>query len=204
MHIVDGVLSTPVLVAGSAATLAGVSLGLRQLTLDRIPVAGMLSASFFVASLINVPLGPSSVHLLLNGMAGMLLGWAAFPAMLVGLILQAAFFGFGGLTVLGVNAFNLAAPGVIAWLIFAPLVRRASPKTAAIWGGLGSAFAVTLTTVFVAMSLALSGNSFIAAAKLVLLAHLPLVLIEGVLTGFAVLLARKVKPELFAALKGRQ
>jgi cobalt/nickel transport system permease protein len=49
----------------------------------------------------------------------------------------------------------------------------------------------------VAFSLALSGDAFLPAAKLVFFAHIPVMAIEAILTGFAVLLARKVKPELF-------
>jgi cobalt/nickel transport system permease protein len=177
----------------------GVAYGLRSLTLERIPAAGVLSASFFVASLIHVPVGPSSVHLILNGLAGLILGWAAFPALFVGLLLQAVFFGFGGLTVLGVNALNIAFPAVLAGLLFGPMIRRGRPRTAALWAGIGGGFAIAATTGMVAASLALSGQEFVAAAKLVFVAHLPIMAIEGFLTGFAVLLARRVKPELFTA-----
>ncbi len=200
MHIVDGALSNPVVIGGAVAAAGGIAVGLKSLDIDRIPTAGVLSASFFVASLIHVPIGPSSVHLILNGLAGLLLGWAAFPALFVGLLLQAVFFGFGGLTVLGVNAFNIAMPAVLAWMIFGRLIGRGSPVQGAIWGGLGGAFAIAATTLFVAVSLALTGDAFLPAAKLVFFAHIPVMVIEAVLTGFAVLLARKVKPELF--LKG--
>lgn len=200
MHIVDGALSNPVVIGGAVAAAGGIAVGLKSLDIDRIPTAGVLSASFFVASLIHVPIGPSSVHLILNGLAGLLLGWAAFPALFVGLLLQAVFFGFGGLTVLGVNTFNIAMPAVLAWMIFGRLIGRGSPVQGAIWGGLGGAFAIAATTLFVAVSLALTGDEFLPAAKLVFFAHIPVMVIEAVLTGFAVLLARKVKPELF--LKG--
>lgn len=197
MHIVDGALSNPVVIAGAVAAVGGIAQGLRQLDLDRIPTAGVLSAAFFVASLIHVPIGPSSVHLILNGLAGLLLGWAAFPALFVGLLLQAVFFGFGGLTVLGVNALNIAFPAVLAGLLFRPMIGRGSVAMGAIWGGIGGGFAIALTTFMVALSLMLSGEEFLAAAKLIFFAHIPIIVIEAVLTGFAVLLARKVKPELF-------
>lgn len=200
MHIVDGALSNPVVIGGAVAAAGGIAVGLKSLDIDRIPTAGVLSASFFVASLIHVPIGPSSVHLILNGLAGLLLGWAAFPALFVGLLLQAVFFGFGGLTVLGVNTFNIAMPAVLAWIIFGRMIGRGAPVQGAIWGGLGGAFAIAATTLFVAVSLALTGDEFLPAAKLVFFAHIPVMVIESVLTGFAVLLARKVKPELF--LKG--
>ncbi len=197
MHIVDGALSNPVVIGGAVTAAGGVAMGLRSLDLDRIPTAGVLAASFFVASLIHVPIGPSSVHLILNGLAGLLLGWAAFPALFVGLLLQAVFFGFGGLTVLGINTLNIAFPAVLAGLLFRPLIGSGSPVHGAIWGGIGGAFAIAATTVMVGISLALSGDEFLPAAKLVFFAHIPVVIIEAVLTGFAVLLARKVKPEIF-------
>ena len=97
MHISEGVLSGPVLLSGAALAAAGTAVGLRKLDYDRIAQAGVLSAAFFVASLIHVPIGPSSVHLLLNGIVGLLLGWGAFPAILVALVLQALFFQFAQL-----------------------------------------------------------------------------------------------------------
>lgn len=197
MHIVDGALSNAVVIGGGIAAAGGIAMGLRSLDIDRIPTAGVLSASFFVASLIHVPIGPSSVHLILNGLAGLLLGWAAFPALFVGLLLQAVFFGFGGLTVLGINTLNIALPAVLAWLIFGRLIGRGTPGQGALWGGLGGGFAIAGTTAMVALSLALSGDAFLPAAKLVFFAHIPVMVIEALLTGFAVLFARKVKPELF-------
>lgn len=197
MHIVDGALSNAVVIGGGIAAAGGIAMGLRSLDIDRIPTAGVLSASFFVASLIHVPIGPSSVHLILNGLAGLLLGWAAFPALFVGLLLQAVFFGFGGLTVLGINTLNIALPAMLARLIFGRLIGRGTPGQGALWGGLGGGFAIAGTTAMVALSLALSGDAFLPAAKLVFFAHIPVMAIEALLTGFAVLLARKVKPELF-------
>lgn len=202
MHIVDGALSNPVVIGGAVAAVGGIAMGLRNLPLERIPAAGVLSASFFVASLIHVPIGPSSVHLILNGLAGLVLGWAAFPALFVGLLLQAVFFGFGGLTVLGVNALNIALPAVLVGLLFRPLVARGSPMQGAIWGGVGGGVAIAATTLAVAFSLMLSGDEFILAAQLVFFAHIPVMVIEAVLSGAAIFLARRVKPELFHDAKG--
>jgi cobalt/nickel transport system permease protein len=201
MHIVDGALSNQVVIAGAVAAIAGVGYGLRALPMEKIPAAGVLAASFFVASLIYVPIGPSSVHLILNGLAGVILGWAAFPALFVGLVLQSVFFGFGGLTVLGINTVNIAMPAVLAGLLVRPFLARATPRTAAILGGFAGGLAIALTTLFVALSLALSGDAFIPAAKLVLISHVPVIVIEAVLTGSAVYLAKQVMPELFTSFK---
>ncbi|TCO74098.1 cobalt transporter CbiM [Rhodovulum euryhalinum] len=202
MHIVDGALANPVVIGGALVAAGGIALGLRHLPLERIPAAGVLSAAFFVASLVHVPIGPSSVHLILNGLAGLMLGWAAFPALFVGLLLQAVFFGFGGLTVLGVNTVNIALPAVIVHYLCRPGVTRASAPVAAIWAGVGGALSIALTTALVAGALRLSGEQFIPAAKLVFFAHIPVMVIEGLLAAAAVYLIRQVKPDLFDSLKG--
>ena len=109
-HIPDGVLSAPVLITGVVVSFAGCAHALRRLEPDQIPQTAMLAAVFFIAALIHFPVGPTSVHLILNGLTGVALGWAAFPAILVGLSLQALMFGFGGVIVLGVNTMTMAAP----------------------------------------------------------------------------------------------
>jgi len=124
MHISEGVLSGPVLLTGGVLTVAGTAIGLKKLDFERIARAGILSSAFFVASLIHVPVGPSSVHLILNGIVGLILGWGAFPAILVALFLQGMLFQFGGLTTLGVNTLIMALPAVVCYYSFGPLVQR--------------------------------------------------------------------------------
>lgn len=53
MHISEGILSGPVLLSGAALTVMGTAVGLKQLDYDRIARTGILSAAFFVASLIH-------------------------------------------------------------------------------------------------------------------------------------------------------
>ena len=107
-HVVDGILSTPVIVAGTAMAAVGIAVGLRRVDGVRLPPVSR--AAFFVASLVHVPLGPSNAHLILNGLLGIVLGLAALPAIFVGLFLQALFFGYGGITVLGVNTIVMGVP----------------------------------------------------------------------------------------------
>lgn len=197
MHIVDGALSPSIIAAGGLLAAGGIALGLHRTDADRLPEIGVMSATFFIASLVHVPIGPSSVHLILNGLIGLALGWAAFPALFVGLLLQAVFFGFGGLFVLGVNTLTIAAPAVIVYLVCGPFVRRARPAIAAAWGAAAGAASIALTTGLVGISLAMTGQEFVPAAKLVFFAHIPIMIVEGILTGAAVLLIRKVKPTLF-------
>ena len=123
MHIGEGLLTATragqgVLLAGTVAAAAGTMLGLRRLDEDQIPKAAVLGSAFFVASAIQVPIGPSSVHLVLSGLMGLVLGWAVFPTVLVGLTLQAVFFGIAGPTVLGINTLVMALPGVVCYYLF--------------------------------------------------------------------------------------
>ena len=124
MHISEGVLSAPVLVTGAVLAAAGVAVGLKKIDYEKIPQVAVLSSAFFVASLIHVPIGPSSIHLIINGINGLLLGWLCFPSILVALSLQAILFQFGGITVLGINTVNMALPGVICYYLFNRLVNQ--------------------------------------------------------------------------------
>jgi cobalt/nickel transport system permease protein len=65
--------------------------------------------AFFVASLIHVPFGPTSVHLLIPGLVGAMLGPSAFLSIGLGLLLQSLLFQFGGITALGAKCmYNMA------------------------------------------------------------------------------------------------
>jgi cobalt/nickel transport system permease protein len=196
MHISEGVLSPQILVAGAAVAAAGTVVGLKKMDYDKIPKVAVLTAAFFVASLIHVPIGPTSVHLTLNGLLGLLLGWAAFPAILIGLLLQALLFQFGGLTVLGVNAVNMGAPALIVWLFFGYFVKKDSTALTALSAFLAGAVAVLLSILFTAFSLVFSGEEFTSIAKIVVVTHIPVVFIEGVVNVFIVTLLKKVKPEV--------
>ena len=195
MHIVDGALSVPVLAVGATLSCVGVFIGLKKMDYDNLPLVGVLASLFFIASYIHLPLGFSSVHLIMNGLIGILLGWVAFPALLVALFLQVIFFGFGGLLVLGVNTLNIALPAVIVYYLCYRGIRSKNAKTAAMWGAFGGALAIAITALMVALSLGLSGDSFMLVAKSVLPAHIPIMIIEAFVSYAAVYLIHTVKPE---------
>ncbi|MCS6851150.1 MAG: energy-coupling factor ABC transporter permease [Gemmataceae bacterium] len=125
VHIADGVLTTPWYVGGFL--LAGVLLlvGCWRLGDEEVSWVALLTAAFFVASQIHVRVGPTSVHLLLNGLLGVVLGRRALLAIPVGLFLQMALFQHGGLYSLGVNAAVQAIPALIGWRLFRALHRAA-------------------------------------------------------------------------------
>ncbi len=196
MHISEGVLSAPVLITGGVLTAAGTALGLKKTKMDKVANVGILSATFFVASLVHVNIGPSSVHLLLNGIIGMILGWAAVPAILVALLLQSIFFQFGGITALGVNTFNVALPALISFYALRPFVfrKRGISIIASFLCGMGS---VLLTAILVAVALIFTEENFWEVAVLVVTAHIPVMIIEGIVTAFAVEFLKKVYPAIF-------
>src|SRR5205823_3097161 len=71
----------------------------------------------------HVRVPPTSVHLLLNGLVGVILGRRAALAIPVGLFLQAALLGHGGFTSLGINSLTMVLPALLAWQLFALLQR---------------------------------------------------------------------------------
>jgi cobalt/nickel transport system permease protein len=199
MHISEGILATPVLVGGAALSAAGIGVSLKRLNNEDIPRVGVLSAGFFVAGLIHVPIGVASVHLVLNGLVGLILGWLSFPAIFVGLLLQSIMFQYGGITALGVNTFNMAVPALVSYFLFGRLATR-TPKSyvSSVSAFLAGSLAIFLSGIFVGFSLYLTGEAFLPAAKLLVAGHIPVMLIEGIITAACVTFLKKVKPELLS------
>jgi len=200
MHIPDGVLSNPVLITSGILAAGGVAYGLRKIDHEQIPKVAMLAATFFTASLIHVPIGPVSSHLLLNGLMGFLIGWAAFPALLIALLLQALFFGFGGVTSLGANVITMALPAVATYYLFARQIDHASSQRKVfVIAFSAGALAILLTCLSGSLTLFASGKEFIGAITMICVAHFPIMIIEGFVTGSVMVFLHKVRPELLHA-----
>jgi len=201
MHIHEAVLSgspegVAVLCAGAVVTAAGTTLGLRKMDYEQAPRVALVTSVFFVVSLIHLPIGPTSVHLVLNGLVGLLLGWAAFPALLVALLLQAVLFGHGGLLALGVNTLTMALPGVASYYLFRRLVAARREGLAFSASFAAGALATFLGALLTATALWLTGGEFELLATAVLAFHLAVAIVEGLITGSVILFVRKVRPEL--------
>lgn len=196
MHIPDGILSAPVLLGGAVLAAGGVAMGLRRLDDRAIPRTAILSAVFFTGSLIAVPLGPTSVHLVFAGLMGVMLGWAIFPAVLVALALQAVLFGFGGLTTLGVTTLVVAAPGALVGALFGPGIRAARGPAQAMWrAGVAGGLAVLGSAALVAVALVVSAGDFAPVARVMALIYLPLSGVEAAVTACAVGFLARVQPD---------
>lgn len=195
MHVSEGVLSAQILAAGGVIAIAGTAVGLKKMNYERVAEVGILSSAFFVASLINVRIGVSSAHLILNGILGLMLGWSAFPAILVALILQAVFFQFGGLTVLGVNTVIMALPAVISYYLFSRMLFK-TPRIAATAAALSGFLSVLFSGLLLGASLIFTEESFFEMVCLIVGANFPVMVIEGIVTAFSVMFIRKVRPEM--------
>lgn len=195
MHISEGVLSPAVIGGGLVLTAIGTGIGLRKADYEQLTTTAILSSAFFAGSLVHVPLGPGSVHLVLNGLLGLFLGWGAFPALLVALLLQALLFGYGGIAVLGVNTFDLAFPALLCHWAFRSMVNKTGfLRTAGAF--LCGALSVAGAALCVALALECTDAGFWASARILLLAHIPVMLLEGCITALAVAFIARTRPEL--------
>jgi len=195
MHISEGVLNAPVLITGAGLALAGTAIGLKQMDYDRVAHVGVMSAAFFVTSLIHFNIGPASTHLILNGLIGLVLGWAVFPAILVALILQAVFFQFGGLTTLGVNTLIMALPAVACYYVFGKMLQRSDFRLMLAAFGCG-ALSVLGSTLMLGAALVLAEENFWTVSGIIIAANIPVMIIEGIVTAFCVAFIKKVSPEI--------
>ncbi len=198
MHVSDGILSAPVLGAGFAGTAALAAVTLRKMDMEEIPKVSVVTAVFFVASLIHVPIGAASVHLILNGLVGVVLGRRAFPAVLLGVILQAILFGHGGVSVIGVNALMMGTGALAAYGIWRLRRRMAMVRSTFVFGALAGATATLVSGLILAAALATTGEAFWATAGYVLAAHVPIMIVEALVVGACAAFLARVKPTVLA------
>lgn len=213
MHIPDGILPASVCIAGYAATGGLIWYSLRRINRDQnprqnVPKASLLTAAFFIASWIHIPVPPASVHLILNGLLGTVLGYYAFPAILIGLFFQAVMFQHGGLSTLGINAIMMGIPALMAYHLFQLhyFFGRKNRLTTVIFAFLGGAGGLGIATlIFLSLVITnIPANIDVEAERIAIyglaLAYIPLMAIEGTFTAAVVLFLERVKPELLKDL----
>jgi cobalt/nickel transport system permease protein len=218
MHIPDGILPLSVSIAGYATAGVATWYSLRMINRkenprESFPKASLLTAAFFVASWIHIPVPPTSVHLVLNGLLGVVLGYYAFPAILIGLFFQAMMFQHGGLVTLGVNATMMGVPALLAFQLFrlrkylapsgngAHSSRRYQIVTIALSFlggafGLGLAALIAFTLLVNTIPATIDVEAERASIYALTIAHTPLMVLEGIFTTMVVLFLERVKPEL--------
>jgi cobalt/nickel transport system permease protein len=211
MHIPDGLLPPTVCISSYAVTGGLTWFSLNRISKQKdsqqeIPKASLLTAAFFVSSLIHIPIPPISIHLVLNGLMGIILGYYAFPGILIGLFFQAVFFQHGGLSTLGVNAIIMGIPSFVAYYIWQlrhlklSVINHSFANTILTFLGGGLAiFLSALIFIFITIN-NISPDLNINAEKTALLTSLIgygiQAVIEGFLTVMIIAFLNKVKPEI--------
>ena len=162
MHIPDGYLSP-----STCAVLYGAAMPFWYIAFARvkrllhtrlIPLLAVSSAFCFVIMMFNVPLpGGTTGHAVGVGAATVVLGpWAAMLSVSIALLIQAVFFGDGGITTFGANCFNMAVIGsLVAYLIYRVVAGRAaitSPRRV-VAGALAGYTAINVAAFFTACEL---------------------------------------------------
>lgn len=209
MHMSDALISGTVgagllLVSGGFEAKA-IRKVQEQVELNRLPMMGVMGAFVFAAQMINfaIPGTGSSGHIGGGVLLAALLGpYAAFITMSAVLLIQALFFGDGGLLAYGCNLFNMGVLTcfVVYPLIFKPLLKNgintvklslASVLTVVIGLQMG-AFSVVLETM-------LSNNTNLPFTQFVILMqpiHLAIGLVEGLITAAILHFLWQARPEL--------
>ncbi len=189
MHIADGILPAGISITANAAALALVYTGGRKLETEEIPKMGIFAAALFIVSLIHFPLGATSIHLGLYGLAGLLFGIRAIPIIFVNLLFQSLIFQHGGLVTLGVNTLTMGSGALTAWGIWKiPGIHKQIKSF--LCGFLGILVpAMLIAVIFVLLKYG-KGMAFIASI------YIPAAAIEGGLTIAIYNYFNKVKPEL--------
>jgi cobalt/nickel transport system permease protein len=176
----------------------------------KIPLMGVMGAFVFAAQMINftIPGTGSSGHIVGALLLAVLLGpYAALLVISSVLLVQALIFADGGLLALGCNIFNM---GIIPCLIAYPLLYRtilgkasgnsriwlASIITAIISLQFGAFFVVLETWISGISELPIKGFTL-----LMLPIHLPIGLVEGMITASVLTLIKASRPELLTNLQ---
>ena len=144
-------------------------------------------------------MGPTQIHLVLIGVIGMLLGQRVFLSILIALLLQATLLGFGGLTSLGANLIIMAMPAYIIYLVVNKgFLDFLSQKVRFFSIGFLS---VLLSTLILALILSLAKEEYVYAAYTILVANIPAMIIEGLVTLFLLNYLKKSIPWILKEAK---
>ena len=197
MHLSEGVLHSSTLIIGAVCAVAGVAMGLKKMNYEHLSITALFASAFFVASTIHIPVGIGSVHLILNGIAGLFLGWAVFPAFLIALVLQVLLFSFGGFAVLGVNLCIMALPALTVRLLVFPMLRKATTRKGLILSGvLAGVIGVGGSALIASLVLAFDGGkAYGDLIGLLLVSHLPVFVVDSLVSVGVILTLATMMPE---------
>jgi len=219
MHIPDGYLhpaTAAVMYAASVPFWYRASQKIKTLIAGRlVPRIALFAALSFVIMMFNIPVpGGTTAHAIGAVLSAIVLGpWAAVLALSVALIIQAFFFGDGGILALGANVFNMAiAMPFVGWWAYRAIAGNAPSHSrrilaAAIAGYLGANVAALLTGIELGSQAALfrdaSGRALYfpygieVAVPMMLFEHLTIAgAVEAFVTGGVLAWILRANPEM--------
>jgi cobalt/nickel transport system permease protein len=216
MHMADALISPAVGGTMLAATVGVAAYSIKKIKYDldekKIPLMGVMGAFIFAAQMINfsIPGTGSSGHLGGGMLLAILLGpYEGFLTMASILLIQALFFGDGGLLAYGCNVFNLGFYSCfIAYpLIYKWITRKGLKPRRIFWGSLLSAvLSLQMGAFSVVLETLLSGKTELPFGFFVLLMqpiHLAIGVVEGLVTAAVVTYVWNARPEIIEnAAKG--
>jgi len=129
----------------------------REISIQKLPIVGILSAFSFLIMMFNVPLpGGTTGHAVGGALIAILIGpYAACVSITVALFIQAMFFGDGGVLAFGINCFNMAFIMPFSGYYLYRLLKNV----------MGSDDKANLISVFLASYASLNIAAFIAAVQ---------------------------------------
>lgn len=209
MHMADALVSPEVGGALFVAAAGVAAYSLRKVKNDfaeyKVPLMGVMGAFVFAAQMINftIPGTGSSGHIGGGILLAILLGpYSGFLTMASILVVQALFFGDGGLLALGCNIINMGLyTCFVAYpLIYKPITQKGlSRKRIFIGALLAVVVGLQMGAFSVVMETLLSGKTELPFGTFVTLMqpiHLAIGVVEGLITGSIVAFIYQARPEL--------
>jgi cobalt/nickel transport system permease protein len=216
MHMADALISPAVggvMLAVGAGTIAySVSKVKEDLDEKKIPLMGVMGAFVFSAQMINftIPATGSSGHMGGGILLAALLGpYAGFLVITSVLLIQALFFGDGGLLALGCNMFNMGfLTCFLAYpLIYKPILKKGiNPRNITIATFIAVVIGLQLGAFSVVLETLISGKTelpFTVFVALMQPIHLAIGAVEGIVVSAVLCFIYKFNPEILEnALNG--
>ena len=191
MHIADGILPVEISIAADVLAVGLVYVGGRKLETEEIPRMGIFAAALFIVSLIHFPIGATSIHLGLYGLAGLLFGLRSIPIIFVILLFQSLIFQHGGLLSVGINTLTMGSGAMVAWGVWKSFKFYKQIKSF-LCGFLGILIPAVFISVIFIISNYGKGMAFIVSV------YIPAAVIEGLLTMVIFNYFNKVRPEILS------
>ena len=225
MHIPDGYLAPAVAIALAVPTVPVWGLATQRVkkVLDNrtVPLLAIFSALSFTVMMFNVPVpGGTTAHGVGGTLIAVVLGpWAAVIAVSTALILQALFFGDGGILAIFANCLNMAI--ILPFVGYATyrLIAAGAPTLStrrAVAAGIGAYIGISVAALAVGIELGIEPLLFSSgghalyspyglreAIPAMLAAHmLGASIVEGLITGLGVAYLQRRHPEYLTNLRG--